>query len=73
VRKFVLPAGSRVVTVGVVQHRRLTWIVAVVVAAVVLNGCTGADSFDRSSSRVRPTIVVEHGALCSSATHTAAR
>ena len=62
-REFVLPTGSRVVTVGVVQHRRLTWIVAVVVAAVVLNGCNGVDSFDRSSSRVRPTIVVEHGAF----------
>ena len=32
-------------------------------AAVVLDGCGGADSFGRSGSRARPTIVVEHGAF----------
>jgi predicted small secreted protein len=44
------------VTVGAVQRRRLlTWIVALVVAAVVLDGCGGADGVGRSSSRARPT------------------
>ncbi len=63
-REFVLPTGNRVVTVGGVTRRRLlTWIGALVVAAVVLDGCGGADSPGRSGSRARPTIVVEHGAF----------
>ena len=46
------------------KHRHLlTWIVALVVAAVVLDGCGGADGFGPSGSRARPTIVVEHGAF----------
>ena len=63
-REFVLPTGNGVVTVGGVTRRRLlTWIGALVVAAVVLDRCGGADSPGRNGSRARPTIVVEHGAF----------
>jgi pimeloyl-ACP methyl ester carboxylesterase len=64
VREFVLPTGSGAVTVGAVNHRRLlTWIVALVAAAVVLDGCADAHDFGRSGARARPTVVVEHGAF----------
>jgi hypothetical protein len=44
-------------------RRLLAWIVASVAAAVVLDGCGGTDGVVRTSSSVRPTIVVEHGAF----------